>query len=93
MAFGPRSARSGRCRNVHGVLVGFLLGSALALRVASASPKFQGVAETSIGYTDNIQSVPSVPLPGEPPKAAGAFVMLAAPDLPVEIHVHLRPFL
>jgi hypothetical protein len=77
MAFGPRSARSGRCRSVHGVLVGFLLGSALALRVASASPKFQGVAETSIGYTDNIQSVPSVPLPGEPPKAAGAFVMLS----------------
>ena len=45
-------------------------------RPAHADPKLQGVAEASIGYSDNIQSAPRVPVPGGAPKAAGAFLVL-----------------
>jgi hypothetical protein len=44
---------------------------------AFAAPKLQGVAETSIGYTDNTQSAPDVPLPGGTPKSGGVFVLLS----------------
>ena len=44
---------------------------------ASAAPKLQGVGETSIGYTDNIQSAPDTPLPGQTPKSPGVFVLLS----------------
>src|SRR5260370_19835862 len=56
-----------------GLLMGGLAGSGRAL----ASPKLQGVGETSVGYTDNIQSAPSVPMPGGAPKTDGAFVVLS----------------
>ena len=43
-----------------------------------ASPKLQGVAETSIGYTDNIQSAPDgIPPSGGAPKTGGVFVVLS----------------
>src|SRR5260370_29263489 len=56
-----------------GLLMGGLAGSGRAL----ASPKLQGVGETSVGYTDNIQSAPNVPIPGGAPKTDGAFGVLS----------------
>jgi len=44
---------------------------------AAADPKIQGVGETSIGYTDNIQSAPDVPIPGGTARSGGAFVLLS----------------
>jgi hypothetical protein len=44
---------------------------------ALGAPKLQGVGETSVGYTDNIQSAPSVPIPGGTPKSDGAFLVLS----------------
>jgi hypothetical protein len=44
---------------------------------AMASPKLQAIGETSVGYTDNIQSAPDQPIPGQTPKAPGAFVLLS----------------
>jgi hypothetical protein len=44
---------------------------------ALGAPKVQGVAEVSGGYTDNAESAPDVPIPGEPPKSGGAFVLLS----------------
>jgi hypothetical protein len=59
------------------------LGFALAIsalspcRSALAAPKIQGVAETSVGYTDNAQSAPDLPLPGGTPRSGGVFVLLS----------------
>src|SRR5690242_15646074 len=44
---------------------------------SAADPKLQGVGEAWIGYTDNVQSAPDVPLPGGTPKSGGAFVLLS----------------
>jgi len=49
----------------------------LCARGASAAPKFQAVGETSVGYTDNIQSAPDHPIPGQVPKEPGAFALLS----------------
>ncbi|HLK40239.1 MAG TPA: hypothetical protein VKU41_25985 [Polyangiaceae bacterium] len=49
---------------------------AQASRAWAGSPKLQGVGETSVGYTDNAQSAPDVPLPGTTPRSPGAFVLL-----------------
>ena len=42
----------------------------------AADPKVQFVGEGALGYTDNIQSSPSEPVPGIAPKEAGAFAIL-----------------
>ncbi len=44
-----------------------------------AAPKLQAVGETSVGYTDNIQSAPdqSEAIAGQTPKSPGAFVLLS----------------
>jgi hypothetical protein len=63
--------------------VGSLAAAAVALGLgtiapsAFAAPKLQGVAETSVGYTDNTQSAPDMPLPGGTPKSGGMFVLLS----------------
>lgn len=44
---------------------------------SAAELKLQGVGEGWIGYTDNFQSVPDVPLPGTTPKSGGAFALLS----------------
>jgi hypothetical protein len=55
-----------------------LLSVAMTLpSVAGAAPKLQGVGETSVGYTDNITSAPTVPLPGGTPRSGGVFMMLS----------------
>jgi hypothetical protein len=43
----------------------------------AADPKLQTVAETSVGYTDNVASVPNRATPGVPAKTAGAFALLS----------------
>ena len=54
-----------------------LAGSlAQAPRAWAGPPRLQGVGETSVGYTDNAQSAPDVPLPGGTPKSPGAFLLL-----------------
>src|SRR5450432_3304808 len=57
--------------------VAIVLGIGTLAPPASAAPKIQGVAETSIGYTDNTQSAPDVPLPGGTPRSGGVFVLLS----------------
>jgi hypothetical protein len=42
-----------------------------------AAPKFQAVGDLSLGYTDNIQSAPDHPLPGQLPKEPGAFSLIS----------------
>jgi hypothetical protein len=49
----------------------------LACPDAFADPKLQGIGDISIGYTDNIQSAPDVPIPGQTPKESGAFALLS----------------
>lgn len=44
---------------------------------AEAQSKIQGVGETSIGYTDNIQSAPNVPIPGGTGRSGGVFARLS----------------
>ncbi|HEX7671614.1 MAG TPA: hypothetical protein VF395_18600 [Polyangiaceae bacterium] len=73
-----------RCRKAggpasssHGLLALALLSSATLGGSAFAAPKLQGIGETSIGYTDNIQSAPEVPLPGGTPKSSGVFLVLS----------------
>jgi hypothetical protein len=56
--------------------VALALGVLWPSRLAHADPKLQGVGEASLGYTDNIQSAPSVPIPGGAPRSAGAFLVL-----------------
>jgi hypothetical protein len=53
------------------------LSALLHSRPARAVPKVQGVAETTVGYTDNAQSAPDVPLPGGTARSGGAFVLLS----------------
>jgi hypothetical protein len=59
------------------VAMAVAMGVLLVPWPSSAQPKLQGVAEASVGYTDNIQSAPSVPLPGGVPKSAGGFLVLS----------------
>src|SRR5580704_6726528 len=61
------------------VVAGAIVLGALLLpsRSAHADPKLQAVGETSVGYTDNIQSAPNVPIPGGAPKSDGAFLVLS----------------
>jgi hypothetical protein len=56
--------------------IAFALGALWPCRLAYADPTLQGVGEASLGYTDNIQSAPRVPIPGSAPKSAGAFLVL-----------------
>lgn len=37
----------------------------------AADPKLQGVGEVRLGFTDNVQQAPNVPIPGSAPKSAG----------------------
>lgn len=53
------------------------LGAVSASRRANANPMLQGVGDTSLGYTDNIQSAPSVPIPGGEPRSGGVFLILS----------------
>jgi hypothetical protein len=68
---------SGTVSLPRGLLASALLTTATFAVTGSATPKLQGVGETSIGYTDNIQSAPDVPIPGGTPKSAGAFLVLS----------------
>jgi hypothetical protein len=58
------------------VAIAFALGALTPSRPAHADPKLQGIGETTVGYTDNIQSAPDVPIPGGAPKSSGAFLLL-----------------
>jgi hypothetical protein len=71
----PRSSRS----VLGSVALAFAsaAGASFTVRSALAAPKIQGVAETSVGYTDNTQSAPDVPLPGGAPRSGGVFVLLS----------------
>jgi hypothetical protein len=42
-----------------------------ASEAGAADPKFQGVGEVRLGFTDNVQQAPDVPIPGSAPKSAG----------------------
>lgn len=55
------------------IVCSFIAGA----RTALAGPKFQAMGDVSIGYTDNIQSAPDHPIPGQLPKAPGAFALLS----------------
>jgi hypothetical protein len=57
--------------------IAIFLGALSPTRGASATPKLQGIGETSVGFTDNIQSAPSAPIPGGAPKTPGAFLILS----------------
>src|SRR5579864_3143464 len=57
--------------------IAFALGALSPSRPAYADSKLQGIGETSVGYTDNIQSAPDVPIPGVAPKSSGAFILLS----------------
>lgn len=59
------------------VAVAVAFGLVALAQPASAAPKFQGIADTSVGYTDNTQSAPDVPLPGGTPKSGGVFLLLS----------------
>ncbi len=69
--------RGSRSRATAFVVCALEIGVLGAARRAVASPKLQGVGETAVGYTDNIQSAPEVPLPNGTPKSGGAFVLLS----------------
>jgi hypothetical protein len=56
--------------------VAFVVAMASTPRLAFADPKLQGVGETSLGYTDNIQSAPSVLILNGTPKSDGGFLVL-----------------
>lgn len=45
--------------------------------IARAGPKLQAVGEATVAVTDNAQSSPDNPVPGVPPKAADAFLILS----------------
>jgi hypothetical protein len=66
----------------HGRALALALSGAILAVVggAGAAPKVQAVAETSVGYSDNIQSAPDDPPPGIAERSNGAFVM-ASPGL------------
>jgi hypothetical protein len=57
--------------------LGLALAAVSASRPANADPVLQGVGATSLGYTDNIQSAPSVPIPGGAPRSGGVFLILS----------------
>jgi hypothetical protein len=59
------------------IVVALLLAAATHSAAARAAPKLQAVGETTLGYTDNIQSAPDTPLPGGASKSAGEFLMLS----------------
>jgi hypothetical protein len=42
-----------------------------------AAPKLQAIGDVSVGYTDNIQSAPDRPIPGQSPKEPGAFLLMS----------------
>ena len=72
----PSGARSrpgskGICAQV--AAVAWLLSSA---GVAHGAPALQTVGETSLGYTDNVESSPSTPVAGVPPKSGSPFSIL-----------------
>jgi hypothetical protein len=46
----------------------------------AADPKLQGVGEVRLGFTDNVQQAPDVPIPGSAPKSAG-FTTYFSPGL------------
>jgi hypothetical protein len=56
------------------IAASFALWSGPAL---AADPKLQGVGQASVGVTDNIQSAPEQPLPGQASRSAGAFTLLS----------------
>ncbi len=72
-----RPQRSGSALGRAIALASLTLGILSRAGPASADPKLQAVGGTSVGYSDNIQSVPDKPVPGVPPKAAGAFVLVS----------------
>jgi hypothetical protein len=73
----------GSCDAVERVRAGFTglvaaLGALLPSRPALSAPALQGIGEASFGYTDNIESSPSTPIPGTSPKVGGEFLLLRA---------------
>src|SRR5262245_17529073 len=44
---------------------------------AGALPKLQGIAESSLGYSDNVRTTPSDPALAGKPRSRGAFWMLS----------------
>jgi hypothetical protein len=71
----PQSSRSALERAA--IAVAFALGALSPSRLAHADPKLQGIGTAFVGYTDNIQSAPDVPIPGGAPKSSGAFLLLS----------------
>ena len=49
----------------------------LTLAQAQAKPHLQGVAETSLGYTDNAQAAPNAAAEDEPTRSRSVFLMLS----------------
>src|SRR5689334_19629075 len=47
------------------------------LASAAAKPKIQGIGEASVGYTDNVQTDPETPLPGDTSRTSAAILMLS----------------
>jgi hypothetical protein len=61
-------------------LVAFAVVSSQVGRIdeaRAAEPHLQGVGEARLGYTDNVQSAPDVPIPGSAPKSAGVTTYLS----------------
>src|SRR5882724_1141743 len=69
-----RPAGWGSARALGWACVAFFL--AVTKSAVAADPKVQLVGEGSLGYTDNVQSSPSEPVPGIAPKEGGAFAVL-----------------
>lgn len=44
---------------------------------AVAAPKLQGIGEAAVGYTDNVQTAPETPLPGDTTRTSAALLMLS----------------
>jgi hypothetical protein len=74
--FPPRRATDRTFVSAATVAAAFAAGALTLPRTASGAPKFQGVGETWVGYTDNAQSAPDVPLPGGTPRSGGAIALL-----------------
>jgi hypothetical protein len=57
----------------------FLLGLAVVSSpaLAIAGPSLQAIADTSVGYTDNLESAPNTSVAGLPPKSPGFFALLS----------------
>lgn len=82
---------AGRGKTIPLRLTCFVLICVVARSSAAADPKIQAVGDASLGYTDNVQSAPTVPVVGVAPREAGTFAVLRpgavlALSLPSALH-------